>query len=57
MIIADVCVNVTANNIQQNIFYPLKKEYYDVNDINFKWPKLSHGSYNSEEKYTCVNGA
>jgi len=32
-------------------YNPLKKEYYDVNDINFKWPILSHGSLNSEGKY------
>jgi len=25
----------------------LKKEYYDVTDINFKWPMLSHGTFNS----------
>ena len=25
----------------------LKKEYYDANDINFKWPILSHGTFNS----------
>ena len=31
-------------------YNPLKKEYYDINDINFKWPMLSHGSFNSEEK-------
>ena len=29
----------------------LKKEYYDVNDINFKWPILSHGNFNSEGKF------
>jgi len=25
----------------------LKKEYYDVNDINFKWPILSHENFNN----------
>ena len=28
----------------------LKKEYVDVNDINFKWPMISHGTFNSNGK-------
>ena len=28
----------------------LKKEYYDINDINFKWPILSHGISNPNVK-------
>ena len=28
----------------------LKKEYYNVNDINFKWPLLSHGNFNINSK-------
>ena len=28
----------------------LKKEYVDVNDINFKWPMISHGTFDSNGK-------
>ena len=34
----------------QKYYNSLKKEYFDVNDINFKWPMLSHGNFNSDGK-------
>ena len=31
-----------------------KQEYYETNDSNFRWPRMAHGTYNSNKEFYVV---
>ena len=46
----------TSNNFKKcacirKYYNSLEKKYYNTNDINFKWPTLSHGNYHPDATY------
>ena len=45
---------LTSSACIKKYFNSSEQKYYDTNDTNFRWPKMAHGTYNSDKEFYVV---